>query len=81
MDNSLPDGSGKTGIEQIRKFEGIRSAYLLVENNIDSIPIFSLSGTDSEEIKRQYSGMNVQEFLTKPIYAEELIPIIGKYLK
>ncbi len=81
MDNSLPDGSGVNGVKIIREFEGNNFINILENNQLSLIPIFSISGSEVEEMKKQYDKYSVQKFLQKPVCQKELITQIRQFLK
>ncbi len=50
-------------------------------NGLPQIPIISVSGNEKFQMKEQYEGLSVQEFLTKPVKSSDLVDILKEFVK
>jgi len=74
QDNLLQDGRGSDCIRKIRKFEE--------KHNISpKVTVISVSGLSVEQQKEEYEGLDVSDFLVKPVMIHDFEEIISRYMK
>jgi hypothetical protein len=49
--------------------------------NVGYSVIFSMSGNTIEEQQNQYKGLNIAQFIQKPLKPSEFIKLIKKYIR